>query len=101
MQTLTEAAFENDLFEIHFQPIVKNPPRGKMRKIIALLQKWSSPLRVEDMRYEALVRMINVANPGVLVSPGDFLPIVDMAGRNQELTTIVIQKVCEARLLYP
>ncbi len=95
-------AFNNDGFEIHFQPIIKVNHFGKMWALFWKFRKWLFPKNeTHKYKYEVLVRMRNMDNPDKLIPPNDFLPVIEKDGRYQELTTRVIQKTCEFMLENP
>lgn len=80
MRRLINEAFEKDLFEIHVQEIHENP---------ACIKKS------DRKKFECLIRMYDSEKKEKLISPGRFLPVVEKDGKNIDLTTVVINKVCQ------
>ncbi len=101
MQALVEQAFAQGLFVVHFQPIIQNSHQGKIKQLLNWFRKIVSPNNWKQNRYEALVRMMDATNTDVLMWPMQFLPMVGMMWKHPDLTTIVIDRVCEAWREHP
>lgn len=80
IRKLVREAFNEDLFELCFQEIKKNPRSIRKR---------------DARKFECLIRMYDSKERINLIPPLQFLHVIKRDGKNQALTNIVIQKACE------
>jgi len=65
-------AFEQGLFEVHYQPIILTQTQ-------------------ELVKYEVLIRMRDAQNDAI-ISPGEFLEILQKSGHEKDLTKVIIEQ---------
>lgn len=66
-------AFENGLFEVHYQPIFNTFTK-------------------EIVKYEVLIRMRSAEDDSEIISPGEFLEILQRSGHEKDLTKVIIDQ---------